>query len=447
MDELPPVLILDILNRVNDFADLARCRLSSKTLNALSYDVRSLNLFCSYDRYLKSKAPGTKDFVTPFKKVIKKVLKNLRNIESVAIGVEKPFRGLFDEDDGDDESDDLYLSDVNFVSEWLPEISGGLKSLSVSDFWAQSCWRQSEVLSRISSFCHVLLKLELKNAWLSVEGLKPMPMLTSLTLEYVRLDDEDLEKVNQCFPSLQNLSLIGVGGLKEPKIHFLQLRTCHWTVSNAPISLTIHAPNLTSLKLNCVKPKSLVLEAPLLSILYLCIEGTDKFGLACLSHLKSLHIETADICILGQLFQSGRTVETSVVDSSKWDEIVAVGGEVGFGALSSAFPNVCALELGPRSWSALEMSFHMRRLNKESRMKDLKKLMAYLRLSEFGVTCSFISSLLDQCTNLSDVALLIHRDVSFDVACRLRSRCVRDFPRVGWRWGFWKEETEDIWVS
>ncbi|XP_042484036.1 F-box/LRR-repeat protein At4g29420 [Macadamia integrifolia] len=447
MDALPSVLILEILNRVNDFTDLVRCRLSSKTLNSLSYNVRSLNLFCSYDRYLKSKAPGTKASVTPFKKVIKQVLQNLRNIEYVAIGVEKPFRGLFDDDDGDDESDDLYLSDVNFVSEWLPEISGSLRSLSVSDFWAQSCWRQSEVLSRISSCCHVLLELELKNAWLSVKGLKPMPMLTSLTLEYVRLDDEDLDKVNQCFPSLETLSLIGVGGLKEPKIHLWQLRTCHWTLSNAPISLTIHAPNLTSLKLNCVKPRSLVLEAPLLSALYLCIEGTDKFGLACLYHLKSLCIKTADICILGQLFQYGRTVKTLVVDSPKWDELVGVGGEVGFGALSSAFPNVCDLELGPRAWSSLEMSFCMRSLNDGSRMKDLKRLMIYLGLSEFRVTCSFISSLLDHCTNLSDVALLIHRDVSFDVASRLKSRCMTDFPGFRWRWGIWKEETKDIWIS
>ncbi|KAJ4952684.1 hypothetical protein NE237_029516 [Protea cynaroides] len=446
MDELPTPLILEILNRVNDFTDIARCRLSSKILNAVSYDVQSLKLFCSYERYLKSKAAETKASVTPYKSIILQVLQNLRNLDSVAVGVEKPFRGLIDEE-VDDESDDLYLSDVNFVSEWLPGISGGLKSLSISDFWVQSFWRQSEVLSRISSYCHVLLDLELKNAWLSVEGLKPMPMLTSLTLEYVRLDDEDLEKVNQCFPSLRSLSLIGVGGLKEPKIHLLQLRTCHWTVSNAPLSLQIHAPNLVSLKLNCVKPRSLVLEAPLLSVLYLCIEGTDEFGLSCLCHLKSLRIETADISIFVQLIQYGRTVKTLVVDSPKWGELVEVDGEVGFGALSSAFPNVCALNLGPRAWSALEMCFRMRCLNDASRMKDLKKLVAHLVLLDSGVTYSFISSLLDQCTNLSEMALLVHRDVTVYVASQLKSRCMKDFPGIKWRWGMWKEETEDIWIS
>lgn len=53
-------------------------------------------------------------------------------------------------------------------------------------------------LTCISSFSgHSLLNLEVKNAWLSVDGLNPMPALTSLTLEFIRLDDEDLNKVNE----------------------------------------------------------------------------------------------------------------------------------------------------------------------------------------------------------------------------------------------------------
>ena len=49
---------------------------------------------------------------------------------------------------------------------------------------------------------HSLLELEVKNAWLSVDGLNAMPTLTSLTLEFIRLDDEDLNKVNNFFPCL-----------------------------------------------------------------------------------------------------------------------------------------------------------------------------------------------------------------------------------------------------
>lgn len=56
-----------------------------------------------------------------------------------------------------------------------------------------------------------LLELELKNAWLSVDGLNPMLKLTNLTLEFIRLQDEDLTMVNYSFPYLQVLNLIGVG--------------------------------------------------------------------------------------------------------------------------------------------------------------------------------------------------------------------------------------------
>lgn len=56
----------------------------------------------------------------------------------------------------DDESDDLYLTDVGFVKEWLPKVCGDLGKLSISDFWIQSCWRKSLILSLISSRCEFL---------------------------------------------------------------------------------------------------------------------------------------------------------------------------------------------------------------------------------------------------------------------------------------------------
>lgn len=143
---------------------------------------------------------------------------------------------------------------------------------------------------------HILCELEVKNAWLSVNGLNPMPMLTSLTLESVRLDDEDLNKVNHCFPCLQVLNLIGVGGLKEPKIQLFHLRKFRWTVSNAPQSLTIFAPKLVKLELNCIEPRSLVLETPTLSDFYLSLRKAHKFEVKELLDLKILQLESADLC-------------------------------------------------------------------------------------------------------------------------------------------------------
>lgn len=158
IDELPPSLVLEILSRLTDSTDLARCRVVSKTFNSLSRDVRSFNLFCSMSRYLKSRSPETRHLVTPFKTIFKDVvrLSAAAPLHSVSLGVDKSLGGV-SFDDVEDESDDMFLTDCGFMKAWLPLISRDLKSLSISDFWVQSCWRRSQALSLISSSCEYFL--------------------------------------------------------------------------------------------------------------------------------------------------------------------------------------------------------------------------------------------------------------------------------------------------
>ncbi|XP_057467771.1 F-box/LRR-repeat protein At4g29420 [Actinidia eriantha] len=445
MDDLPPMLILEILSRLSDSADLARCRVASKALNTVSAEVRSINLYCSFDRYTKSRSPETKSLVTPFKKIFVDLVSRSRLTESVSLGVEKPLRGL-SYDDVEDESDDLHLTGVDFVGEWLPSVAGQIRSISISDFWIQSCWRRSKILSLISSCCHSLLELELKNAWLSVDDLIGMPMLTSLTLEYIRLDDEDLNKVNDCFPSLQVLNLIGVGGLKEPKIHLLQLRTCHWTVSNAPLSLTILAPNLIKLKLECWKPKSLVIDAPLLSEFQLSLEKARNLDVKEFRDLKTLQLESRYLFSILGSFPSRKTVKNLTIDSSKWTES-AKAAKFNLARLFDAFPNAKSLTLGPGAWLEAETCFRAGDSEVSSGTKGLKEITAHLFVKDIEISVSFIFFVLEKCTNLTDMALLIHREVESSIASNLMSRCIARCARVIWRWGFWKEGMKDAWVS
>ncbi|KAJ7969494.1 F-box/LRR-repeat protein family [Quillaja saponaria] len=444
MDDLPLPLILEILSRLTDSADLARCRLASKTLNALSYEVGSINHLCSMSRYLKSRSPETKLHVTPFKTIFKDLVSRSRFLESVSIGVDKSLSGV-SFDDLEDESNDLYLTDFRFMKEWLPIIGEGLRSLSISDFWVQSCWRRSEALSLISSYCLSLIKLEIKNAWLSVDGLCPMPTLTSLTLEFVRLDDEDLSKINNCFPSLRDLNLIGVGGLREPKIHLLHLRTCQWSVSNAPLSLTISAPNLVILKLNCIKPRSILLETPSLSDFYLSLENADEFKLTISPSLKCLQLESFNLVSLFSMFNYGETIEKLTLDSFRRTEFVEVTN-FSLEKLFDSFPNLSNISLGPGAWSDAEASFRTGGLNDRTGMKALKEFVAHLVIYEFEFTLLFIFSILDKCPKLLDMSLLIPHEVDSYVASNLMSRCRDEFSRVRWRWGIWKEGTEDTWI-
>ncbi|OMO67341.1 hypothetical protein CCACVL1_20594 [Corchorus capsularis] len=428
MEDLPPPLVAEILSRLTDSTDLARCRLASKTLNSLSREVRSVNLLCTLSRYLKSRSPETKANVTPFKAIFTKLVREVRCINSVSIGVDKSLREI-SYDDVDDELDDLYLTDVGFVKEWLPKVCGELRKLAISDFWIQSCWRKSDVLGLISSCCNVLLELELKNAWLSVDVLNPMTRLTHLTLEFIRLDDEDLNKVNNCFPSLQVLNLIGVGGLKDPKIHLLHLKSCLWTVSNALLSLTILAPNLVKLRLKCIKPKSVVLDTPSLLDFQLSVEEAYDFRVKEFSTLETLQLESSSLHSLIGRFPSCKLIRKLTVDSLKWTEDLETR-KFGLEALFDAFPNVISLNLGPGAWSEAEMCYRKGGLEDKNAMKELTEIVAHLVVYDVEVTLSFIFSILDKCTNLSDMTLLLHPKEDSGAASSLVSSCTAYGSRV-----------------
>lgn len=78
-------------------------------------------------------------------------------------------------------------------------------------------------------------------------------------------------------------------------------------------------------------------------------------------------------------------------------------------------------------------------------MKGLKEIKAHLVVYDIEATLSCIFSLLDLCTNLVKVTLLIHRHVDSNTSSKLKLRCTGDYPKIRWKWGFWKEESRDIW--
>lgn len=291
-----------------------------------------------------------------------------------------------------------------------------------------------------------LVELEVKNAWLSVDGLTPMPNLTVLTLEFIRLDDENLEKVNDSFPLLKVLNLIGVGGLKEPKVHLMHLRTCHWSVSNAPTSISVIAPSLVDLTLTCVKPNLLFIETPLLSSLNLCVDSTCNLEVKGFSHLKRLRLESSGLRNLLVAIPVSRSVENLTAVSTKWETPVAVSKSI-VELLLHAFPSVSRLTLTSRVWSEFETYPGLEGLGSRVEMKGLKEITAYLTVNDIGVTLSTIFLLLDSCSGLSNMAILIHRDVVSNVTSSLISTCTAHCTRVRWKWGMWKEGTMDTWIS
>ncbi|CAI9293242.1 unnamed protein product [Lactuca saligna] len=271
------------------------------------------------------------------KRVFLNLVSNLSAQELVRIGVENPPLDVLNADVEDD-GDDLHITDEGFVKEWLPRVSGALKLLSLSDFWVQSSRRRSEVLSLISAHCQNLIELELKNAWLSGQNMSAMPMLTSLTLELIRLDDKNLTELNTCFPNLQVLNLIDVRGLKMPMIHLLNLKTCHWVVIDSPSYICIIAPNLLTLRLECRSPVALYIEAPVCSHLHLALDHLNAFAVKRFKNLKTIQFECSNIRSLIRKFHRLETVETLTLD-------IRAGGNSKFNleVLCCAFPNITYL--------------------------------------------------------------------------------------------------------
>lgn len=273
-----------------------------------------------------------------------------------------------------------------------------------------------------------------------------MPNLTTLTLEFIRLDDENLEKVNECLPGLQVLNLIGVGGLKEPKIHLMHLKTCNWSLSNAPISISIIAPSLTRLKLKCVKPNVLLIEAPSLTNFYLSFESACNLSVKDFPHLKNLHLESTSLRSLLVALPFGGSIKNLVVGSARWEVPVGVSKSI-LELLLCAFPNVISLTLFSGAWSEFETYPGLEGLELRTQMKGLKEVTAYLTINDVEATLLAIFVLLNSCSNLSNMALLIHHDVVSNVTSTLISRCKAHCAQVRWKWGMWKEGTEDCWIS
>ena len=157
METLPEILVFEILSRVDDSAAVACCRAAWKTFNTLSPGLHSINLQwplsgCIESRSRVSNASSSSQITSPLKTIFLNLLSNLTVVESVRIGVKNQPRDLLHVD-VEDKANDLHLTDWDFIMEWLPRVSGSLKTLSISDFWAQSFHRRSNVLFLVSAYC------------------------------------------------------------------------------------------------------------------------------------------------------------------------------------------------------------------------------------------------------------------------------------------------------
>ncbi|CAL4952113.1 unnamed protein product [Urochloa decumbens] len=437
---LPAAVLADVLGRVADAGDIAACRLASRELLTASYLCPRVRL-CAADCARRRRGgegragAGVPAFRATAGNLASLLGAHLRSLSlDAADGQGNPDDAMWVEEGDFDEADDLHLTSGEAVAAWAATAAGPvLREVEIADYWPQACWRMAEALPLISHYCLNLTKLGLKNAWLSVDGLKKMQNLTHLALEFVRLDDEDLNQLNECFPCLHTLNLIGVGGLKDPKIHLLQLKTCHWEVSNVPQSLVVHAPNLVSLELKCVRPDRLILDTPSLSTLNLTIEKLGAtFQVDGLVSLTILRIESLDLSSLFSSLVDSRAIKTLQLElpgsASQYDLLEAVNPDYLLRMLAS----IGEVKLAPRFSRELAVCLA---LSTDSRFKScLKKLLIHVPQSESSLK---LTPLFRICAPLCEVTVLFHAE-SADAIRRDAISCMQRFAGIRWQWGTWR---------
>ncbi|PVH39461.1 hypothetical protein PAHAL_5G507100 [Panicum hallii] len=440
LDALPAAVLADVLGRVADAGDIAACRLASRALLVASYLCPRARL-CAADCVRRRRGggegrAGAPAFRTTARSLASLLGAHLRSLSlDAADGQGFPDDAMWVEEGEFDEADDLHLTSEEAVTAWAATAAGPvLREVEIADYWPQACWRKAEALPLISHYCLNLTRLGLKNAWLSVDGLKKMSNLTHLTLEFIRLDDEDLNQLNECFPCLHTLNFIGVGGLKDPKIHLLQLKTCRWEVSNVPRSLAVLAPNLVSLELKCVRPDKLILDTPSLSTLKLTIE---KLGATVqvdgLVSLTDLRIESLDLSYLFLVFVGSRAIRMLELElsesASQYDLLEAVNPDY----LLKMLASISEVKLGPRFSCGLTLCLA---LCKDSGFTScLKKLLIHVPQSESSFQ---LLPLFQICAPLCEVTVLFHAESADAIRQGAMSICMKSFAGIRWQWGTWK---------
>ncbi|XP_076950798.1 F-box/LRR-repeat protein At4g29420-like [Bidens hawaiensis] len=340
MDKLHESLLLEILSRLDDSSDVARCRVASKAFDAVFPGLRSVNLWyeCINSRSRDS---------TSIKKIFLDLILKLETVESVSMDVLGDY--------------DFILMD--FATDWMPRVARSLKSLSMHGFhyWGL----KSNVLLLISAYS-------------AMRNLNPMRMLTSFTLHQMYLDDAILNELNTCFPNLQVLNL-RVSGFKDPKIHHLNLQVSHWDFFNgSPSSLTLITPNLITLKIECHYYGAIHVEAPVLSHFHLRLDSVN----GCIG---SLLLE----------FPITKTLETLTLCSR-----YAIPGHASDSKLTLAkvfmlFPDVSSLRFNPDAFSILEACMNLEGYEILDQCVSLSKLSLLIH-SDVSVTR--LESFMSKCT-------------------------------------------------
>lgn len=297
-----------------------------------------------------------------------------------------------------------------------------------------------------------LRTLELRNMYLDCQGLgetEKLSKVTTLTLRCVKLTETGLSDLNRCMPNLDTLTLVTVVGLKEAEFTSDNLKVLCLGLATKVKSVKLVAKHLVKLQLKMACPDNLVVDAPDLQCLAVCMDKREhtKVEFQNVRLLKELLMGASEFTTLTKLSMSNSLLEKVFLDvpcmafedSGVWKGVLSTVPLAipNMDAIRSCCPNLQTLSVGPGLWYALEEKSAKSGQSIVLKWPTLRRLIVHLIVQKMETSMRLLTALVEALPTLSVLEVYVHKDsdVDFQDFAPLRHQ----FPLLEMRCDSWKK--------
>lgn len=380
-----------------------------------------------------------------FKNACLNMLRHVDSVEELRIEVDQEMQGnmLLKEEI---HMVDFWLSEPMFVRKWVSECRQSLKHLTLVDYGQQAIMRQSPIVRILSETCPHLESLELRNMYLDTSELLPMPHLRALTLRCIKMTEHSLSDLNSSMPSLFTLALVSVFGIQVARLSSPNLQVLCLGLSTSAKIIDLHLPNLHKLQLKMTCPDSLLVNAPQLAYVAVCMENRDHSVVSFqnVNNLKELLFGASHFATLSSLMRTNPYLEKLFLDvpcmalgeDGKWEGVLkGVPLRVpDIAALKENCPSLHTLSVGPGLWHALEQG----KLQEMRKWPELKRLVVHVVVVNLETCVEMVKWIVEMVPTLLVMEIYVHEDSPVKVE-EVWGKCRKEI--LIWEklhWGMWR---------
>lgn len=414
---LPEAMLMEVLSRLPDARDLARCAVVNQFFRSSSTQVRAVRFTCRQANMLPREGGMV---VTPFKETVTSVLGRLNGVEDLRLEIGEKIQGQkYKQEELDKTS--LWLSERSFVSKWVPFVSRTLQHLCLVDYGQQAIFKPSPLLQTLSSLCPNLQTLEVRNMYLDCRDCQIMPKMKSVTLRCVKLSEAGLKDISRCMPNLVFLSLVTVVGLKEAEMKSDRLEVLCLGLATKVSSVKLESNSLVKLQLKMHCPEKLKVISPNLRSLALCMGQNRTLEFEKVSELEELLMGASEFSTLARLTETNAALRKVFLDipcmsfeeSGKWKGVLQQVPLIvpNMEAIRVCCPRLETMSVGPGLWYSFEQSM----TNRDSegdlvlpKWPTLKRLILHVIVTNLDTSLGLLRALMKAVPSLTVLEVYVH---------------------------------------